>query len=89
MTIYQEIFMTSLTERLQDLKSNAIPLSLKNPGLAKLEEALNDFKELIRKGQAQPRGYQLRSVEQGILQSASYNTSTTIPDAQRSLTTSR
>ena len=73
--------MTSLSERLQDLKSSAIPAPLKNSGLVKLEEALNNFKELIRKGQAQPRGYQLRSVEQGI-QSTSYNTPITTPDSR-------
>ena len=72
--------MTNLSERLQDLKSSAIPAPLKDSGLVKLEEALNNFKELIRKGQAQPRGYQLRSVEQGIQQSASYNTPITTPE---------
>jgi len=74
--------MTSLSERLQDLKSSAIPAPLKDSGLVKLEEALNNFKELVRKGQAQPRGYQLRSVEQGIQQSASYNTPITTPDSR-------
>lgn len=39
--------MKIIPTALQDLKSNAISASLKNPGLAKLEEALNDLKQLV------------------------------------------
>ncbi|NLF96680.1 MAG: hypothetical protein GX569_08090 [Candidatus Riflebacteria bacterium] len=71
--------MTSLSERLEDLKKTEAPATLKNSGLAKLEAALENFKELVRNGQTQPRGYQLRSVDQGILQSSIYNTPTATP----------
>jgi len=71
--------MTSLSERLEDLKKNEAPATLKNSGLAKLEAALDNFKELVRNGQTQPRGYQLRSVDQGIQQNSIYNVSTATP----------
>jgi hypothetical protein len=64
-----------LAEKVEELiRTRAKDEENKN-NIFEYENAIKQFNQMIDAGLTEPRGYQLRTIEQGFVQTSSYNTS--------------